>query len=113
VEVSKIPLPSLPFSHFRASTPGVQAAIASPPAEIVEAADGSVQAWIDPIRNIFRTSTRSVQYLRSLVTCLLRQQITGRKLSTYATVMVMLPPFPRLLTTILVCQIRAISPFGN
>lgn len=37
---------------------GVAAAIATPPAELVDAAGGSVQNWIVPIRRIFQTSTR-------------------------------------------------------
>ncbi|KDR79973.1 hypothetical protein GALMADRAFT_61844 [Galerina marginata CBS 339.88] len=37
---------------------GVAAAIASPPTNQVDAANGAVQNWIEPIREIFRTSTR-------------------------------------------------------
>ncbi|KAJ3502408.1 hypothetical protein NLJ89_g8904 [Agrocybe chaxingu] len=37
---------------------GVAAAIASSPANQIDAANGAVQNWIDPIREIFRTSTR-------------------------------------------------------
>jgi carbonic anhydrase len=39
---------------------GVAAAIASPPADAVDAADSAVQAWIDPIREIYQTSARCV-----------------------------------------------------
>lgn len=37
---------------------GVAAAIASPPASSVDAASGVVQSWIEPIREIFRSSPR-------------------------------------------------------
>ncbi|KAF9467906.1 carbonic anhydrase [Collybia nuda] len=37
---------------------GVAAAIATPPSAPVDAANGAVQNWIDPIRDLFRTSTR-------------------------------------------------------
>lgn len=37
---------------------GVAAAIATPPEAPVDAANGAVQNWIDPIRELFRTSTR-------------------------------------------------------
>ncbi|KAF9445626.1 carbonic anhydrase [Macrolepiota fuliginosa MF-IS2] len=37
---------------------GVAAAIASPPLASVDAANGLVQSWIDPIRELFRTSSR-------------------------------------------------------
>ncbi|KIM46966.1 hypothetical protein M413DRAFT_422536 [Hebeloma cylindrosporum] len=38
---------------------GVAAAIASPPKGQIDAANGVVQNWIEPIREIFRTSNRS------------------------------------------------------
>ena len=38
---------------------GVAASIASPPANQIDAANGAVQNWIEPIREIFRTSTRT------------------------------------------------------
>jgi len=37
---------------------GVAAAIASAPGGQVDAANGAVQGWIQPIREIFATSTR-------------------------------------------------------
>jgi len=37
---------------------GVAAAIASPPKARIDAANGAVQNWIEPIREIFRTSDR-------------------------------------------------------
>ncbi|KJA12997.1 hypothetical protein HYPSUDRAFT_50052, partial [Hypholoma sublateritium FD-334 SS-4] len=37
----------------------VAASIASPPANQIDAANGAVQNWIQPIREIFRTSTRT------------------------------------------------------
>ncbi|KAL0959619.1 hypothetical protein HGRIS_011322 [Hohenbuehelia grisea] len=37
---------------------GVAAAIATPPEAPIDAANGAVQNWIDPIRQIFATSTR-------------------------------------------------------
>ncbi|TFK38036.1 carbonic anhydrase [Crucibulum laeve] len=38
---------------------GVAASIATPPANQIDAANGAVQNWIDPIREIFRSSTRA------------------------------------------------------
>ena len=38
---------------------GVAAAIASPPENLVDAAGGSIQNWIAPIRQLYHTSTRS------------------------------------------------------
>lgn len=38
---------------------GVAASIASPPVNQIDAANGAVQNWIEPIREIFRTSTRT------------------------------------------------------
>ncbi|KAF9485103.1 carbonic anhydrase, partial [Pholiota conissans] len=38
---------------------GVAASIASPPVNQIDAANGAVQSWIEPIREIFRTSSRS------------------------------------------------------
>lgn len=38
---------------------GVAASIASPPPNQIDAANGAVQNWIQPIREIFRTSTRT------------------------------------------------------
>lgn len=66
---------------------GVAAAIASPPAAPVDAANGAVQSWIAPIRTLFETSTRSVTIHRmnsqqlnntrpEIVT--LRESIAGR-----------------------------------
>ena len=37
---------------------GVAGAIASPPKAQIDAANGAVQNWIEPIREIFRTSDR-------------------------------------------------------
>ena len=37
---------------------GIAAAIASPPEPPIDAANGAVQNWVEPIREIFRTSTR-------------------------------------------------------
>lgn len=37
---------------------GVAAAIATAPSAPIDAANGAVQNWIDPIRAIFQTSTR-------------------------------------------------------
>ncbi|KAF6764094.1 carbonic anhydrase [Ephemerocybe angulata] len=50
---------------------GIAAAIASPPASNVDAANGAVQAWIEPIREQLRTSTRT-----EIVE--LREKIKGR-----------------------------------
>ncbi|KAF8174076.1 carbonic anhydrase [Pholiota molesta] len=38
---------------------GVAASIASPPVNQIDAANGAVQSWIEPIREIFRSSNRS------------------------------------------------------
>lgn len=37
---------------------GIAASIASAPAAGIDAANGAVQAWIQPIREIFQTSSR-------------------------------------------------------
>jgi carbonic anhydrase len=39
---------------------GVAASIASPPVNQIDAANGAVQNWIEPIREIFRSSNRYV-----------------------------------------------------
>lgn len=39
---------------------GVAASIASPPTNQIDAANAAVQNWIQPIREIFLTSSRSV-----------------------------------------------------
>ena len=49
---------------------GVAAAIASAPTSNVDVAGGLVQNWIDPIREIFRSSSRSVLVVLDILTCI-------------------------------------------
>ncbi|KAF8068971.1 carbonic anhydrase [Lyophyllum atratum] len=46
---------------------GVAAAIATAPSAPIDAANGAIQNWIDPIRAIFQTSTRQLNYLPEIV----------------------------------------------